>query len=93
MGYKIKYTAGNAEKIPFRFGKRKIPLRWLLLGVLLLALILPVGRNALGRLLLPGDAEVTGQALQALASDLQTGTDFPDAITAFCHHILEESGH
>ena len=96
MAYKIEYGTGVAEKKTLQPRKRRrLPLTAGVLCVFLLMTLLcwPKGRTALREVVLPGDAEVTADALQGLASDLRAGQGVSDAVTAFCQQIIRESGH
>ena len=95
MAYKIEYGSGGAEKKALQPCKRRLPLTVGVLCVFLLMTLLcwPKGRTALREVVLPGDAEVTADALQGLASDLRAGEGVSNAVTAFCQQIIRESGH
>lgn len=95
MAYKIEYGSNGAEKKTLQPRKRRrIPLTAGVLCMFLLLAVLfwPKGRTALRDIVLPGDAEVTADALQGLASDLRAGEGVSDAVTAFCQQIIRESG-
>lgn len=94
MGYVIDYGCGTGVKVPVKKRKRRIlPVT---VGIVCAALVvlglLPGVRTSLRDFLLPGDGAVTAKALQNLASNLQEGEGWSDAVTAFCHEILSESG-
>lgn len=93
MGYMIEYGCGSGVKLPIKKKKRfALPIAIFLMACLAGAMLVPRARITVRDLLLPGDGAVTAEALQNLASDLKSGEAFSDAVTAFCHQILEESG-
>ena len=86
MGYRISYqNIGNIPKS--RSGERK-KLVLILSAVALCLGVLIAGRNTLLQWILPGDPEVTGRALETIIQSLQNGTQFQDALTAFCREII-----
>lgn len=95
MAYKIEYGPGGMEKRPVKPPKRRltgVTAGAFCLFLLLTLLFWPKGRTALRDIVLPGDPEVTAEALRDLTSDLREGEGLSDAVTAFCHQIIEESG-
>lgn len=94
MGYKIDYSTGDGAKMPVKPKKRRLR-RWLGICCILMilgALVFPKGRRVIRDVILPGDEEVTAEALQCLISDLRAGDEVSEAVTAFCHHVITESG-
>ena len=84
MGYRIVY--GKQEK--WKFPKKKT-LLLVFAAMAMVVMLWPAGRNALREWMLPGDTEVTSQALQGLAADLSDGESLGDAVTAFCKEIIQ----
>ena len=81
MGYRIEYGP--------RKGHRKVFLI-LAAAILLTALFLP--RHVLEELLLPGDPQVTKEALGQLLLGLRQGVAPGQAVTVFCQSILRGAG-
>ena len=82
MAYRIDY--------PGRRKKRRFPY-WILL-ILVFAVLLAVPKDDLEYWLLPGDSEVTAQALSELVKTLRQGTNAGQAVVAFCGSILRGAG-
>lgn len=82
MAYRIDY--------PGRRKKRRFPY-WILL-ILVFAVLLAVPKDDLEYWLLPGDPEVTAQALSELVKTLRQGTNAGQAMAAFCGSILRGAG-
>ncbi len=82
MAYRIDY--------PGRRKKRRFPY-WILL-ILVFAVLLAVPKDDLEYWLLPGDPEVTAQALSELVKTLRQGTNAGQAVAAFCGRILRGAG-
>ena len=67
---------------------------WVFTGVFLLlfaamtAAFWPEGREVLMEILLPGDPEVTWNALETMATQLRSGEAIGDAVMAFCREIV-----
>ena len=82
MAYRIDY--------PGRRKKRRFPY-WILL-ILVFAVLLAVPKDDLEYWLLPGDPEVTAQALSELVKTLRQGTNAGQAVGSFCGSILRGAG-
>ena len=82
MAYRIDY--------PGRRNKRRFPY-WIFL-ILAFAVLLAVPKDDLEYWLLPGDPEVTAQALSELVKTLRQGTNAGQAVVAFCGSILRGAG-
>lgn len=82
MAYRIDY--------PGRRKKRRFPY-WILL-ILVFAVLLAVPKDDLEYWLLPGNPEVTAQALSELVKTLRQGTNAGQAVAAFCGSILRGAG-
>ena len=88
MGYRIQYNTTQSY-LYLTARKKKVPK--LLIAVLVITIFLSVFGHKLKHILLPGDPDVTGEALSAFASDMKDGTSFSDALEAFCKNILEHA--
>lgn len=82
MAYRIDY--------PGRRKKRRFPY-WIFL-ILVFAVLLAVPKDDLEYWLLPGDPEVTAQALSELVKTLRQGANAGQAVAAFCGSILRGAG-
>ena len=89
MSYKIVYGS-QMHRVPIK-GKGS-PMAVGIAVFLILVLYLAAGAGERFReLLLPGDAAVTGAALQNMVENLKDGEDLSDAVTAFCKEIVENA--
>lgn len=89
MSYRIVYGPEIKRKTPVE--KRwKI---WLASGIGAALILLGISGkwNVLQKFFLPGDADVTGAALQGMVDDLKNGDSFSEAVTAFCKVIVENA--
>ena len=82
MAYRIDY--------PGRRKKRRFPY-WIFL-ILAFVVLLAVPKDDLEYWLLPGNPEVTAQALSELVKTLRQGTNAGRAVAAFCGSILRGAG-
>lgn len=89
MGYRIEYDSSRKHKF-YTSRSKRVPL-WLV-AVILTASLFSIFGNNLKDLLLPGDPQITGAALNSLVEDLRSGEDFADAVTAFCTLVIENAG-
>jgi len=92
MAYNIQYSLHYREKYPPKKGNTRI-LKKILAGLLLFSATVLLYKlhqeGILREFLIPGDADITVAAMEALANDLKYGIPFKDAVTAFCIEILE----
>lgn len=82
MAYRIEY--------PGKRKTRRFPV-WVLLLVILTA-VLAIPKQTLAYWLLPGDPEVTAQALSELVETLRQGANAGQAVAAFCKSIVQGAG-
>lgn len=82
MAYRIDY--------PGRRKKRRFPY-WIFL-ILAFVVLLAVPKDDLEYWLLPGNPEVTAQALSEIVKTLRQGTNAGQAVAAFCGSILRGAG-
>lgn len=92
MGYRIQYDPEQNKKYPSKV--RAIKQKYLLLTAVMIAgFVLGVlgikNSNALKRMLLPGDPQVTESAFNAMVTDIRAGESVGDAVTAFCLEIMK----
>lgn len=82
MAYRIDYP-GRQKKRRFSY--------WIFL-ILAFVVLLAVPKDDLEYWLLPGNPEVTAQALSELVKTLRQGTNAGQAVAAFCGSILRGAG-
>lgn len=91
MAYKISY----GPEIRFqKSGPRKKHklLMWLLVVILLLAFYASGLNETVAYWLLPGDPEVTSDALQTMVQRIETGENVSEAFSCFCQEIIDHAG-
>lgn len=87
MGYTIRYSPESNKRYPAQ-RKTKYIRRIVFFCLSVLTIVLAIKyRSVIGRILLPGDPDITADALQCLLSDIQEKSA-GDAITAFCREII-----
>ena len=91
MGYQIHYGTvmvkthvpeGKGIKISRKYTKIVIA------GVVVLLAIFLCGREAVQDYLIPGNSQVTREAMSKLVSDLKDGELFSNSIEVFCREIV-----
>ena len=93
MAYQIQYkTVGHKKYAKYKPSFRKPGKRfWVLLAAAIL-LITALAGEPIKRFLLPGNPEITEQALSDMLEDLQAGAPLGETVTAFCVEILKNAG-
>lgn len=95
MGYLIQYGEYmTKEYIPDkkdRSGKRSV-LVWIICGLILVGFFVSGTGAAVGRMLLPGDPDITEAAIENFAGNMSNGVGFLDAATVFCKDVLDGAG-
>jgi len=89
MGYRIEYErTGNIRR--YSFTERRSRMWPYVLGAAVMMAVCLYGfaGDLLARFLLPGDPEITGQALDTMVEGLNSGQSLTEAITAFCQEIV-----
>lgn len=92
LSYRIQYSVDThfCEKISVFSGRFfAMWAGFLLLFVFLLRFFYPEGTELLQEAFLPGDPEVTEQALRTMIHSLRCGEDLREAVIAFCRDILD----
>ena len=87
MAYSISYQTVGKMKYPRYHRRKKRSFR------MYIVIFLAAGAffvHPIRHFLLPGNPEVTEQALSALVTDIQEGQTPMEAITTFCRTILED---
>ena len=91
MGYRIEYDGEVVVwKQESHHGNRMLLYSgvFFVLFLIITHLFWPEGWVQLENWIYPGDAAVTKEALQNMASGLRAGIDLSDAVTAFCREII-----
>ena len=91
MGYIIAYDGGDPGKMYTTRRRSRLPgltLGFFLAFLLFTKLFWPAGAAQLRQILLPGDPDVTQQAVTVLVEDLRAGEPVGAAVKAFCSEIL-----
>lgn len=91
MGYRITYEGTGGVRTKTFYQPRRLPLligAFLTLFLLLTCAFWPAGKEQLRQIIIPGDPDITQQAVSELVTDLQNGEDFTDSVTAFCREII-----
>ena len=92
MAYKIQYSPETAYRYPQQKEKRNLQTgRWLFLAMILAAAVW-LRVKGVPDFLIPGDPEITRNAVQTMVTDNQGGAAINDAVTAFCRTILHGAG-
>ena len=92
MAYRIVYETGTNR---IKASRRNSSRMWFLTAMFLVLFgavtikFWPEGRAVLMDILLPGDPEVTWQALETMAVQLRSGEAIGDAVMAFCREITD----
>lgn len=90
MGYKIQYGPASEAEIKSRtFWKKHWKAAALLTAAVIVSLTASGKIEPLRDIFLPGDAEVTRDALAEMTEKIRGGEGVADAITAFCREIIE----
>lgn len=91
MAYIISYADADIRRYPSSEGGKKK--RWgrycVVFAILAAAVFLRVKRFP--EFLIPGDPQITKNAMQTMLSDIQSGSSLDDAIFVFCQSILENA--
>ena len=91
MAYRIDYSSAGNQRKPLR---KNIPTPVIKTTLFVLALVAGavamkvVGLTWVRDVLLPGDPEITANALQNMTDNLRSGESLLDAVTAFCREII-----
>lgn len=91
MGYCIVYGPEPKIAHPKKRSTAKLRIRICLFLLLLsfgIKALWPGGTAMLRRFLLPGESEITQQALDAMVRNLGSGIPISDALGAFCQQII-----
>ena len=86
MGYTICYDRNSNQKTK-RFNLKRI-LSAAIVTIFIIGISVSI-HGSFRELLLPGNADVTEQALHNLAENMRTGVKVQDALAAFCNEIID----
>lgn len=89
MSYKIQYSPESAHIYPTtRKRKRMESYKWLGFAVVIAAVVW-VRLYGVPDFLIPGDPEITKEAMSVFVDKIRDGTGVKDAATTFCKMILD----
>ena len=91
MGYQIQYgTAMVKTHVPERKGNKFLRkyAKIVVAGVVVLLAIFFCSREAVQDFLIPGNSQVTREAISKLLSDLKDGEPLSNSIEVFCREIV-----
>lgn len=91
MAYKINYSPEDSHRYPQVHKKKVIKWNKYYIVLLILAALLYFKQLGIPNFLIPGDAEVTKNAMQEMISDMKSGESLDDALTAFCLDIIHSA--
>ena len=86
MSYQIQYEPEKNRKFPVRNKKKNNPTAAV---VVALILVVCMGIGLRTGWLIPGDPQVTTEAISHMVDMLRQGQPVQDAVTAFCTEVLE----
>ena len=96
MAYQISYDNGstrkkNKVKIP---DKRKILFRFVIVVIICTAgvFLLNNGKERIWDYIIPGDPQITENALSDMAAEIKNGGSVREAIASFCREIISNAG-
>ena len=89
MSYQIQYKSVGQKKytkhkLPFRLSRKRTVLLLAVTALIFISLCFSRVRY----LFIPGDPEVTEQAISNMVEALRSGESVGDAVTAFCQEII-----
>lgn len=90
MGWRIDYGLENKSAYQDSWKRRLI----MTIGVLtafcmMISFFWPEGREMLRLMLIPGNPDVTLEAAEVFAEQLQQGSSFEEAVTQFCRTVFQ----
>ena len=92
MAYQIRYGPVKRKE---QSDRRKKAGRWLPVTLCAAALLIGIQFSGIGKTIwnwiLPGDAAVTGAALNTMVEEIRAGESVSDAVAAFCTEIIENA--
>ena len=90
MGYRVEYGRDGHKRKKGRL--TVLTVSALLAFLLLVNGLWPRGREALRRIVFPGDRAVTAAAWKEMTRQLRSGESVGSAFEAFCREIVEHAG-
>ena len=91
MAYRINYGKYVVKTDVLRMRKKRNITNWIYAVITLVVLVSAVSCKKVRYFLLPGDPQVTENALAELAADLMEGESVYDAVTAFHREIIKNA--
>ena len=88
MGYKISYVPEASNRYPQVTKKRHVPWNKICIWVILLVFAFWTKENGIPDFLVPGDPELTRQAVKIMLDEMKQGEPIEDVVVVFCESIL-----
>lgn len=89
MSYRVDYNPEMKNRYPsFIKIRKKVPVRPLLLGIVVITACCCIFRCGVLRLLIPGDPAVTTAAFSEMVDDIGAGQAIRQALLSFCKEII-----
>jgi len=88
MGYRIEYGQTVKYETDTNFKNNKNVAYIIVSIVAAIVFLLCIGTDSVRSLLLPGDPQITEQALNTFAQQVRAGESFGNAAEAFCREII-----
>ena len=91
MSYKICYTPEDTKRYPQTKPKR-VPWLKILMIVFVITAVVWLKEQGIPDILIPGDPDITRNAVRTMVSEVQDGESLEDAVFVFCKEILDNRG-
>lgn len=92
MGYRVEYGRDGQKRKQEKGRLPALTAAFFLVFLLLVNGLWPKGREALRRIVFPGDRVVTVAAWEEMTRQLRSGESVGSAFEAFCREIVEHAG-
>lgn len=94
MGYRIQYGETVKKEVLTETTRNRKPLIGVIAGLIICCVftfIISKNADKLADFILPGNREVTKNAISAFTEDLREGESVSNAFAAFCKEIIENA--
>lgn len=89
MAYKIQYAPESKKRYPLVHANIKFNWHRFMAIILMIFAGLWMKINGIPDFLIPGDPDITKQAVNIMVDEIQSGQPLLDAVTVFCHEIFD----
>lgn len=89
MGYRIEYGTGTSDGVFRKIESSKKRMWIAIMAVTIIFILCYSQRSKLLDFILPGDPDVTKEAIGVFINDLKEGERASDAFSAFCKVIID----